>query len=96
MRPFGRNSAYEAFKAVQEYNLNSVVNQIRCPILITDPGRGRFWPGQSQKMYNALSGQKTLMKFTSAEGGDLECEPKIAGLRTQRIFDWLDQTLGLT
>ncbi len=96
MRPFGRNSAYEAFKAVQEYNLNSVVNQIRCPILITDPGRGRFWPGQSQKMYNALSGQKTLMKFSSAEGGDLECEPKIAGLRTQRIFDWLDQTLGLT
>ena len=95
IRPFGRNSAYEAFKAAQEYNLSGVVNQIRCPILITDPEGEQSWPGQSQKMYDALSGPKTMVKFTLAEGGDLQCEPKIAGLRTQRIFDWLDQTLGL-
>jgi hypothetical protein len=96
IRPFGPSSAYEAFKAVQEYKLAGVVNQIRCPILITDPEGEQFWPGQSQKMYDAISGPKTLMKFTLAEGGDLQCEPKIAGLRTQRIFDWLDQTLNLS
>ncbi len=95
-RPFGQGSAYQAFKAVQEYNLNGVADQIRCPILITDPEGEQFWPGQSQKMYDALSSPKTLMKFTLAEGGDLQCEPKIAGLRTQRIFDWLDQTLNLS
>ena len=96
IRRFGQSSAYDAFKAAQEYNLTGVVNQIRCPILITDPEGGQFWPGQSQKLYDALPGPKTLMKFTLAEGGDLQCEPKIAGLRTQRIFDWLDQTLSLT
>ena len=95
-RPFGRTSIYEAFKAVEEYNLTGVVNQIRCPILITDPEGEQFWPGQSQKMYDLLSGPKTMMKFTLAEGGDLQCEPKIAGLRTQRIFDWLDQTLNVS
>jgi hypothetical protein len=81
---------------VQEYNLAGVVNQIRCPMLITDAEGEQFWPGQSQKLYDALSGPKTLMKFTLAEGGDMQCEPKVAGLRTQRIFDWLDQTLNLS
>jgi hypothetical protein len=96
IRPFGRSSVYEAFKAVQEYNLTNVVDQIRCPMLVTDPEGEQFWPGQSQKMYDAVSGPKTIMKFTLAEGGDLQCEPKIAALRTQRIFDWLDQTLNLS
>lgn len=96
IRPFGKDSAYDAFKAVQEYNINNIVNQIRCPILITAPEGEKLWPGQSQKMYDALTSPKTLLKFTSAEGGDLLGEPKIAGLRTQRIFDWLDQTLALT
>jgi hypothetical protein len=95
-RPFGQGSAYQTFKALQEYNLNGVADQIRCPMLITDPEGEQFWPGQSQKMYDALSSPKTLMKFTLAEGGDLQCEPKIAGLRAQRIFDWLDQTLSLS
>ena len=95
-RPLGQLSAYQAFKAVQEYNLDGVANQIRCPILITEPEGEQCWPGQSQKMYDALSSPKTLLKFTLAEGGDLQCEPKIAGLRAQRIFDWLDQTLSLS
>jgi pimeloyl-ACP methyl ester carboxylesterase len=93
MRPFGLDSPYQAFKAAQQYNLAGVVKQIRCPMLITDPEGEQFWPGQSQNLYNALPGPKTLLKFTAAEGGDLHCEPKAPGLRSQRIFDWLDQTL---
>jgi hypothetical protein len=93
---FGMNSPYEAFKAVQRYNLADVTKQIRCPMLITDPEGEQFWPGQSQKLYDALSGPKTLLKFTAAEGADLHCEPKAPGLRAQRIFDWLDQTLKVS
>jgi alpha-beta hydrolase superfamily lysophospholipase len=96
MRPFGITSPYEAFKAVQQYNLAAVAKQIRCPMLITDPEGEQFWPGQSQKLYDALAGPKTLLKFTAAEGGDLHCEPKTPGLRAQRIFDWLDQTLKVS
>jgi len=96
MRPFGLNSPYEAFKAAQQYNLAGIAKQIRCPMLITDPEGEQFWPGQSQKLYDALSAPKTLLKFTAAEGGDLHCEPKAPGLRSQRIFDWLDQTLKVS
>jgi hypothetical protein len=79
---------------VRQYNLSDVANHIQCPMLITDPEGQQFWPGQSQKLFSALPGAKTLLKFTLAEGGDLQCEPKIAGLRSQRIFDWLDQILS--
>jgi dienelactone hydrolase len=96
MRPFGMNSPYEAFKAVQQYNLANVVKQIRCPVLVTDPEREQFWQGQSQRLYDALPGPKNVVKFTAAEGGDLHCEPKAPGLRAQRIFDWLDQTLKVS
>ncbi len=96
MRPFGMNSPYEAFKAVQQYKLAGVAEQIRCPMLIADPEGDQFWPGQSQKLYDALPGPKTLLKFTAAEGGDMHCEPKVPGLRAQRIFDWLDQTLKIS
>jgi alpha-beta hydrolase superfamily lysophospholipase len=96
MRTLGTNSPYEAFKAAQQYNLESVAKQIRCPTLITDPEREQFWQGQSQRLYDALPGPKAVVKFTAAEGGDLHCEPKAPGLRAQRIFDWLDQTLKVS
>jgi len=96
MRPFGMSSPYDAFKAVERYNLADVAKQIRCPMLITDPEGEQFWPGQSQKLYDVLQGPKTLLKFSAAEGADLHCEPKALGLRAQRIFDWLDQTLKIS
>lgn len=34
------------------------------------------------------------MEFTTGEDADVHCELKALGLRSQRIFDWLDQTLG--
>ncbi len=96
MRPFGVTSPYEAFKAVQRYKLTEVADRIRCPMLVTDPEGEQFWPGQSKQLYEALQAPKTLVKFTAAEGADLHCEPKAPGLRAQRIFDWLDQTLKST
>jgi hypothetical protein len=94
-RPYGLQSLYDTIKAVEQYHLRDVAGQIRCPMLITDPDGEQFWPGQSQELYDLLTGPKTLVRFTVAEGADLHCEPKAPGLRAQRIFDWLDATLGI-
>jgi hypothetical protein len=94
-RPYGLQSPYDTIKAVEQYHLRDVAGQIRCPMLITDPDGEQFWPGQSQELYDLLTGPKTLVRFTVAEGADLHCEPKAPGLRAQRIFDWLDATLGI-
>jgi len=53
-----------------------------------------YWPGQSEKLHNMLTGPKKLVEFTEADGADLHCEPKSTGIRDLRIFDWLDTTLA--
>jgi hypothetical protein len=94
MRPYGTDSPYEAYKMVRQYKLDGVTEKIRCPMLVTDPDNEQFWPGQSRRLYKALTCPKQLVSFTAAEGADSHCEPKALGLRNQRIFDWLDETLG--
>ena len=95
MRPYGTDSPYEAYKMAEQYNLDGVADKIRCPTLVTDPENEQFWPGQSRQLYEVLTCPKELVSFTVAEGADSHCEPKARGLRDQRIFDWLDETLGL-
>ena len=96
MRPYGTDSPYEVYKMVEEYTLDGVADKIQCPTLITDPENEQFWPGQPRRLYDALTCPKELVSFTAAEGADLHCEPKALGLRDQRIFDWLDETLYLS
>lgn len=92
MRPYGVTSPYAFFSAARDYTLTAdVVGGITCPVLVTDPDREQFWPGQSQRLYDMLPGPKTLLAFTEAEGADSHCEPMAAGLRGERIFDWLDR-----
>lgn len=96
MRPYGVDDPYEAFRAVRGYHLRDVVGRITCPMLITDPDDEQFWPGQSQELYDALGGPKRRVRFTREEGANGHCEPMALGLRDQRVFDWLDETLGVT
>jgi hypothetical protein len=92
-KPYGKSGPYETFKAVEQYRLGDLVGQISTPMLITDPEGESFWPGQAQRLFNALPGTKTYAPFTEAEGAGMHCEPMARSLVTQRIFDWLDDTL---
>jgi hypothetical protein len=95
MRPYGTDDPYEAFRAVLAYNLRDVVDRIECPVLVTDPDDEQFWPGQPQQVHDALGERSTLVRFTAEEGANWHCQPMTPGLRDQRVFDWLDRTLGL-
>jgi hypothetical protein len=94
MRPYGFDSYYDTFNAVQDYHLKGVAQQIRCPMLITEPVNEAFWPGQSRQLYDLLSSSKRLVPFSENDGADLHCEPKGTGLRDLRVFNWLDETLA--
>ncbi len=94
-KPYGKASAYDTFTAVGQYRLGDLVQRIRTPLLVTDPEGEQFWPGQAQRLYDALQGPKALARFTSAEGADRHCEPMARSLLEQRMFDWLDDTIGL-
>jgi dienelactone hydrolase len=92
-RPYGQASAYDTFKAVGQYRLGDLVRHIDTPLLVTDPEGEQFWPGQARRLFDALPGPKELIRFTSAEGAGLHCEPMARSLLEQRMFDWLDTTL---
>ena len=66
MRPYGFTSPYDAFKAAREYSLKEVAHRIQCPMLITNPAREAYWPGQSQRLFNLLTGPKKLVSFSTA------------------------------
>lgn len=93
-KPYGKASAYDVFAAVMEYRLGDLPKQITTPLLILDPEGEEFWPGQSRRLYDVLPGPKALVAFTAAEGADQHCEPMARALVEQRMFDWLDETLG--
>jgi len=96
MKPYGLESVFDVYRALEEYRLTpDVLARIDTPLLITDPDHEQFWPGQSRQLHQALTGPKELVRFTAAEGADSHCEPAAPGVREQRIFDWLDTALGV-
>jgi len=93
MRPYGMASYYDVFRAVEQYNLAEAAGRIRCPMLITDSEGEQFFPGQAQKLYDALKCPKQLVRFTREQGADQHCEVAAPGLRDFTIYNWLDETL---
>jgi hypothetical protein len=97
MRPFGKETPFDVYEALEEYRMDGVAERIECPILITDPENEQFWPGDPRQLYDAVATpeeSKALVPFTAAEGADGHCEPRAFGVRDQRIFDWLDSVLA--
>jgi hypothetical protein len=94
MEPYGTEPAFDLLSGLDKWDLTEVAGRIVCPVLITDPEGEQFWPGQSRQLYDLLNAPKTLMPFTAAEGANWHCEPMAPVLRSHRVLDWLDATLG--
>jgi alpha-beta hydrolase superfamily lysophospholipase len=94
--PYG-GSVADLYRGAMEHRLDEeTIGRIRCPVLVTDPEDEQFWPGQSQRLYDALDAPGSeIVRFTAEEGAELHCEPRSPAIRAQRIFDWLERTLGV-
>ncbi|NUB13804.1 alpha/beta fold hydrolase [Azospirillum brasilense] len=62
---------------------------IACPTLITQ-AEGDALSAGAGAFFEALTGPKTLMRFTAAEGADGHCEMGNRSLLNLRVLDWLD------
>lgn len=94
--PYGvpGGSRFDLYREVMKYRLGDEVAGITTPLLITEPEDEQFWPGQSQALYDLLTGPRELVKFTAAEGASRHCEPLGLAIRDTRVFGWLDPYLG--
>jgi pimeloyl-ACP methyl ester carboxylesterase len=79
-----------------DYTLaDGIAEQISCPTLICEGEDDGFFAGQPQEVYDHLTCQKLLLRFTDAEGAGAHCQSGAQRLAFARIFDWLDETLSL-
>jgi hypothetical protein len=95
-RPYQQDGYYDVMQAVTQYALpDDLAASIKTPLLITNPEHEQFWPGQSEQLAALVPGS-TLVGFSASEGADFHCQPLGRQLTDQRVFDWLDDTLGRT
>jgi dienelactone hydrolase len=90
----GVESLYDYIVDMLRYELSPVAKNIACPAFIAqalDDPIADFAP----KLYEAITQPKVLMPFTAAEGASMHTEALARTLYDQRMFDWLDATLGV-
>ena len=94
-RPYGlAEDPFDVFSEVMAYNLAGVVGRIRTPLLVTSPADEQFWPGQSQELHDALTGEKQLLDFTAEQGANWHCQPMGRQLTNKLMLDWLADRLA--
>jgi pimeloyl-ACP methyl ester carboxylesterase len=90
----GVSTPLDYVRLTQEYTLRGHAEQIACPTLVcfaeSDP-----IAAQAPQLFAALQCPKQYLTFTSAEGAGEHCEGGNRSLFHQRVFDWLDATLGV-
>ena len=78
---------------LRDYRLDGYAQMIRCPTLVTH-AEGDDIGASAPQLFDALTvADKTLIRFTAAEGADDHCETGARTLFDTRAFGWLDQRL---
>ncbi|GAA1862888.1 alpha/beta hydrolase [Pseudonocardia ailaonensis] len=93
-RPYGVTGYSEALDEVAKYDLTDVAGRIATPLYVIDAQGDQFFGGQGAELAALVPGA-TLARFTQAEGASYHCQPLARELTEQRMFDWLDEQLGL-
>jgi hypothetical protein len=93
-KPYGGDTPFDVFAAVQRFTLAGVTDLITTPMLILDPEDEQFFPGQPQELYDLLPGEKQIVRFTREQGASSHCQPLARGLTGHVMCDFLaDQLL---
>lgn len=79
--------------AILPFTLDGCAEAIRCPTLVT-AAESDVRAVSAERVFAALPGQKTLIRFTAAEGAGGHCEMMNRSLLNRRVLDWLDATLA--
>jgi len=91
---FGQPTPSAWCKALRAYTLDGgVAERISAHVLVVDSEKDAMMPGQAKRLFDRLTGPKTWLQFTEAEGAHLHCQVGAQVRSAQRIFDWLDEQL---
>jgi pimeloyl-ACP methyl ester carboxylesterase len=89
----GVDSVYDYAVDMFRYELSSVAKNIACPTFLSKAEADPV-ADYAPDLYAAITAPKVLVPFTVAEGAGMHTEALARTLYHQRMFDWLDETLG--
>lgn len=84
----------ELLDEIAKYDLAGIADRVVCPTLVCEAEDDQFFQGQPARLYDALRCPKTYLRFTADEGAGEHCHEGALTLFHQRMFDWLDETVG--
>lgn len=90
---FGIETPAELLRTLQQYTMAGIADRIRCPMAIVDAEADLFMTKQPQMVYEALTCEKVLLRFTADDAAETHCQAGAIALCAQRTFDWLDSVL---
>ena len=80
-------------RGMAPYTNVGFAGKITCPCLICE-AENDVRGGDAKPLYDAITAPKTYLLFTNEEGAGEHDEAGAATLFSQRVFDWLDETLA--
>lgn len=91
----GVDTVEEAMAALEDYRLEGVVDDLRCPLLVTHGEQDAQVPlADAQRLFTAAgSANKTLRSFGPEEGGSQHCQIDYSLRGVSVVADWLRATL---
>lgn len=89
----GVNDLRTYLASVELFTMRGRADSIACPTLIIQTENDALSAGAGA-FFDALTGPKTLMRFTVAEGAGGHCEMGNRSLLNLRVLDWLDERFG--
>lgn len=92
-KPYGGETPYDVFAAVQAYTLVGLTDRITTPLLVTDPDDEGFFPGQPAELARLLGDRAELVRFTAEQGANGHCEPMARDLAGMVFTDFLAEHL---
>ena len=89
-------STPRAFAAAYlDYHLrDDVAERIACPTLVCAGTEDDFFQGRPELLYEHLTCEKTLLRFTAEEGAGAHCRAGAQRPAHTRVFDWLDEVIA--
>lgn len=90
----GTANLFDTLAEMTRFTVSDVAAEIACPTLLT-ANDGDPTSAGAQVLFDALTVErKALVPFSVAEGAGGHCEGAGRRLYHQRVYDWLDETMG--
>ncbi|KAJ6786858.1 hypothetical protein PWT90_06207 [Aphanocladium album] len=89
---FYTHSPSELFTRGKAYHLRDVAHKIKMPVFVGDAAYDFSFPGQAQKVKDAIGEHATLHRFNGTSG--YHCQTAALQDLSRSIFAWLGKTLG--